>query len=221
MICLAVDTTGTHACASAADERGVLSERMVNAGRTHSEVLLALIDEVLSEAKLAVSDVDLFCSVVGPGSFTGIRIGVLTVKALAHALHKPCAGLSALEVLREGAAGAFVCAMLDARNDQVYAAAYQADGAVYFPEAALSVSDFFDKLPDDGEMVFVGDGAIRHEGAIRARFGARARIAHAYARPGDACKMALRGEGITDYLSLTPEYLRAPQAERERAARHG
>jgi len=224
MICLALDTSGPYASVAIVEGRRVLIECSLDAGRTHSETVMPLIDRALSTLNLLPGDIDLFAAANGPGSFTGVRIGVLTVKALAHAAGKPCAGVSTLAALNEGAGRGreVVAAMLDARRDQVYAAAFLA-GERILADEALSVSEFLSKLPDHGDIYFTGDGALRHAEEIVGRFGSRAALAAGYAAfPKAAAVAALameRPESFSDYLRLEPAYLRPTQAERERTAR--
>lgn len=223
MTCLAVDTSGVYASVAVTSGTRVLCEFSLSAGRTHSETLMPLIDRAFEAARLRPDDIDLFAAVAGPGSFTGVRIGVLTIKAFAHAGGKPCAALSTLEVLAEDARhfSGTIAPMLDARRDQVYAAAFSGEMKRMLPDEALSISEFFEKLPAGGKLYFTGDGALAHAEEILARFGARAALApecSSFPRAAVCGALALARPDIwTDYAHLLPVYLRKPQAERERA----
>lgn len=227
---LAVDTSGPVAGAALYEDGALTHEILANHGLTHSQTIMPMVDDALSAAGLRPKDVDLFAAVAGPGSFTGVRIGVGTVKALAHAVQKPCLGLDALEVLAMGASGfeGTVCPILDARRGQVYCAAFDAAqiGARpvrLLPDRAVALEEFLGTLPEKGRLLFLGDGLKVHMEAVRRALGERALRAPAHMasiRPGAACALAalMESEKI-DYMKLQPIYLRASQAERERLAR--
>lgn len=230
---LMIDTSGP-ACGVALMRDGrPVCEMVLNSGLTHSQRVMPMLDSALTLAGMTMEDIDLFGAVVGPGSFTGVRIGVSTVKALAHAKGKPCIGVDALEALAANIADfdGVVCPILDARAQQVYGAMFEAG----FPpvrlmeDTAEKLSVFLDRVEATGrDAMFTGDGASAFEALIRERLGARAHFAppaHLGLRAGCACTLAaerakcVRADEETDYITLLPLYLRAPQAERERAAR--
>ena len=224
---LAIDTSGPVAgCALMVDGKVVWSVQM-NVGLTHSETIMPAVDQALSSAGLACGDIDCFAAVAGPGSFTGVRIGVCAAKGLAHAADRPCAQVNALEALAMNFSSfdGLACPILDARRGQVYCAAYEMrDGLpvpVVAPEARL-LADFLACLPEGRRLVFLGDGVPVHADAVRAALGERALIAPANLRDlraDAACVLAAaRREGWVPAARLTPIYLRAPQAERERKA---
>ncbi|MEA4899771.1 MAG: tRNA (adenosine(37)-N6)-threonylcarbamoyltransferase complex dimerization subunit type 1 TsaB [Eubacteriales bacterium] len=232
MIVLAVDASGPVAGVGLMKDERVLYEAVADLGRTHSEALMPMVEAAMSAAGLEASEVDLFAAVAGPGSFTGVRIGVCAVQALSQATGKPCVRLNALEVLCEGQFGfeGAVCPILDARRGQVYAAAFRRAGGAserLMEDAALALDDFLDMLPESGRLLFVGDGVQAHGARIAQRLGERALIAppaHARIMPSAACRLAQKqSDRATDAAQLRPIYLRAPQAEREREAgiRHG
>ena len=179
MILLSIDTSGP-ACSAAllADDR-LLGEIVINSALTHSETIMPAVDELLSRENLTCADVDLFAVAAGPGSFTGVRIGVCAAKGMAHAAGKPCARVNSLAALAAGLpfVPGVVCPILDARREQVYCAAYRWTGAARF--------------------------APPHARVLRASSAAY------WARLDSSCHMEAR--------LLTPIYLRAPQAERERS----
>lgn len=227
MILLSIDTSGP-ACSAAllADDR-LLGEIVINSALTHSETIMPAVDELLSRESLTCADVDLFAVAAGPGSFTGVRIGVCAAKGMAHATGKPCARVNSLDALAAGLpfVPGVVCPILDARREQVYCASYRWTGAALpekiLPDAALPLTELLKALPENEIITFTGDGVAVHEARIRALLGERARFAppHArvlrassaayWARLDSSCRMEAR--------LLTPIYLRAPQAERERS----
>ena len=225
---LCIDTSGPSAGVAILKDGHLAYECELTHGRTHSQCIMPMVDQGLSGVGLTPGDVDLFAAVVGPGSFTGVRIGVSTVKALAHATGKPCIGVDALEALAAGIQDfqGIVCPILDARAQQVYGAAFRAGD----PPVRLmddTVEKLIEYLPRVRAMgqraLFVGDGSPVFEAAIREYLGEQASFAPAHLcglRAGSAVVLAQRRAGeAVDFLHLMPLYLRAPQAERERAAR--
>jgi len=200
----------------------------MNHGLTHSETIMPAVDAALQGAGIGCSDVDVFAAVAGPGSFTGVRIGVCAAKGLAHAVGKPCIAVHALEALAMNYYGfdGLCCPILDARRGQVYCAAFDmADGlpARVVEDAAQPLEDFLVRLPANRRLVFVGDGVPVHGEAVRRALGQRALIAPAHLRDlraDAACLLAaLRPEAWVPAARLEPIYLRAPQAVRERERR--
>ena len=228
---LMIDTSGP-ACGVALSRDGKLvCELELTSGMTHSQRMMPMVDSALSMSGMTVGEIDLFGAVVGPGSFTGVRIGVSTVKALAHATGKPCGGVDALEALAANAVGfdGVVCPILDARAQQVYGAMF---GAGFPPvrlmeDEAMKLTAYLDRVEATGQRaLFLGDGAAAFEAPIRKRLGERAVFApmqHAGLRAASALALlshrAQAGEALEDAFTMLPLYLRAPQAERERAAR--
>ena len=226
---LAVDTSGPWAGAAIMEDGVVTHEIAACHGLTHSQTSLPMIDQALSAAGLTPADIDLFAAVTGPGSFTGVRIGVCEVKGLAHAVGKKIVGVDALEALAMNAFGfpGVICPILDARRSQVYCAAFRfAAGPLpqrILPDDALPLSEFLGRLPKDEPCLFLGDGLKVHFPAVRAALGDRAQAAPAntaYLRAASACVIAeARADEAVEPMALEPTYLRAPQAERERNAR--
>ncbi|MBR3504635.1 MAG: tRNA (adenosine(37)-N6)-threonylcarbamoyltransferase complex dimerization subunit type 1 TsaB [Clostridia bacterium] len=226
---LAVDTSGPYAGAALMEDGVVTHEIAACHGLTHSQTSLPMIEQALAAAGLSPADVDLFAAVTGPGSFTGVRIGVCEAKGLAHACGKKIVGVDALEALAVNAFGfpGVICPILDARRSQVYCAAFRFAGSGLpervLPDEALPLSEFLTRLPQDETCLFLGDGLKAHFPAVREALGERAVSAPAsmaYLRAASACVIAERRAGeAVEPMALEPLYLRAPQAERERSAR--
>lgn len=229
MMVLAVDTSGPVCGVAIADGARVLYEAAAVNHFTHSVNLMPMVDQALAHTGLALSDMGLLAAVTGPGSFTGVRIGVSTVKGLAHGANLPCMGVNALEALALGAgdAGALLCPLQDARAGQVYGAAFLAGmpPVRQMEDVALPLSDYLARAlalaGPDRPLCFVGDGAAAQREALATALPERAVFppAHlSYLRPAAAALLALaRQAEAGDYLALSPRYLRAPQAERARA----
>lgn len=225
---LAIDTSGpVMSCCLMRNER---VEHLIRSehGLTHSETVMPAVDAVLSSSGLKCSDVDLFACVAGPGSFTGVRLGVCTVKGLAAAVGKPCMPVHALEALSFNLSGfpGLVCPILDARRGQVYCAAFDVssgDPARVLEDGAEPLEVFAARLPGGVSLAFVGDGVRVHKERLRGMFGGRCFPVpeHLTSLSADAvCVLASRRtEQWTDAAHLSAVYLRAPQAERERAER--
>ena len=169
---LAIDTSGPVAGCAVLKDGKIVHLTAMNHGLTHSETIMPAVDAALEGAGLRCGDVDVFAAVAGPGSFTGVRIGVCAAKGLAHAVGKPCAAVHALEALAMNFYGfdGLCCPILDARRGQVYCAAF--DMARGWPEraladAALPLEDFLATLPRGRRLAFVGDGVPAYGAAVR------------------------------------------------------
>ncbi len=229
---LAVDTSGPVAGVAVLRDGEVAYEGAAVNRLTHSVNLMPMIEEALGRAGLDVSDIDYYASVTGPGSFTGVRIGVSAVKGMAHGANKPCIGVDALEALAMGActAGALICPIQDARAGQVYGAAFLPGlpPVRVLDNMAEKLPVFIEKALEKAEgrrLIFLGDGVKTYRKAIEELLGERAVFAPAhmsYLRPASVAVLAdLHRDEAVDYLTLMPVYLRAPQAERERARKLG
>ena len=230
---LAVDTSGPVAGVALARDGAIVYEAAAVNRLTHSVNLMPMIEEALTRGGLDIADIDLYAAVSGPGSFTGVRIGISAIKGMAHGAGKPCIGVDALEALAAGVclSDAILCPIQDARAGQVYGAAFCAG----FPPVRLC-EDMAEKLPvylqrvaafaaADQKLCFLGDGVATYRRAIEEAMGERAVFApmHAsYLRPAAVAALAdAKQAEAVDYLTLMPVYLRAPQAERARAAKLG
>ena len=225
---LALDTTGPVAGVAILKNGEAAYEAMAVNRFTHSASLLPMVEEGFLRSGLVLGDMDLLAVTVGPGSFTGVRIGVSTVKGLAHGAGKPCVGIDALEALAAGvpALGATICPIQDARAGQVYGAAF-APGIPplrLMANAALKLEDYLARVTAwNAPYLFVGDGAPSHREAIEKALGLKAVFAPAHCRFLRPLSVAMLAEQYkhqaVDYQTLMPVYLRAPQAERQRKSR--
>ena len=231
---LMIDTSGPACGVALMKDGAIVYEAQLVSGRTHSQRVMPMVDTALSMSDMQMGDIDLFGAVLGPGSFTGVRIGVSTVKALAHAAGKPCIGVDALHALAANVSGfdGVVCPILDARAQQVYGAMFRAGDVPQrlMDDEAMKLVDFLELVDKTGEnALFLGDGVAPLCARIEERLGSRAQFVsaqHMNLRAGSACALAAKlaetdEQAVVDYIHLLPLYLRAPQAERERAAREG
>ncbi len=227
---LAIDTSGPVAGCAVLKGGRIVHQIAMNHGLTHSETIMPAVDEALSAVGLTCAEVDVFAAVAGPGSFTGVRIGVCAAKGLGHAVGKPCCAVHALEALAMNFYGfdGLCCPILDARRGQVYCAAFDMAGGMpvrALRDAAEPLTDFLARLPEGRRLAFVGDGVPVHARAVRDALDERALIAPPSLRDlraDAACVLAAaHPETWVDAAALRPIYLRAPQAERERARKAG
>lgn len=230
MLVLGIDTA-TLACSVAVTKAAeVLAEYTLLIKKTHSERLLPLVAALLNDIGLTARDLDGVAVAAGPGSFTGIRIGVTTARALGQALNLPLAGVSTLEALASQADHfpGLVSPILDARRGQVYNAVFRSGNGRerLSPDRVLSLDELLDGFVQSGEQVlFPGDGVAQYKPAIVAALGDRACFpppeglfnrASAVARLGRTELEAGRG---VDYLELLPRYIRKSEAEVKYLAR--
>ena len=226
---LAFDTTAKVASVALTDGATPLGSCNIENGLTQSELILPMAENLLSSLKLSFSDVDLFAITVGPGSFTGVRIGVATVKGLAFGREIPCAPVSTLEALAENASGlrGIILPCMDARRRQFYTATFRSDGEMtrLTPDRAISAEELADELRDLTEDIYiVGDGYATARGLLT-ELGVKLADTPLLLRSQNAVSIAIvgermysRGECVTE-SELQPTYLRLPQAERERLER--
>ena len=163
---LAVDSTAKTATVALCDDRTMLAEFTLNNGNTHSETLLPMIESMLNAFGMKPHDVDLFACSAGPGSFTGVRIGVATVKGLAFGSGRPAVGVSTLEALARNLdfgddASKIICPVMDARRGQLYTARFVRRGSELerlTPDRAISYTEFENETLPLGKVWLCGDG---------------------------------------------------------------
>ena len=227
---LAIETSAKSVSAAVVENGVPLASAYQNMGLTHSRTLMPLVDGMLSAAGLRVQDMDLLAAANGPGSFTGVRIGVSALKGLAWALEKPCCGVSTLAAMARNLAhmeGLIICAM-DARRNQVYNALFLAHDGVLTrqcPDRAIGLAELAEEIKNRPEPKFVvGDGAglcYNHllEQDVPCRMAPPQLVMqNAVGVALAAEEMAAAGQ-VTTARDLVPVYLRLSQAERERLAR--
>ena len=225
---LAVDTTATSASVAVCEGKTVLAMYTQKNGLTHSETLLPMIEAALKNLKLTPNDIDMFAVSEGPGSFTGVRIGVAALKGLAFGKNKICVGTSTLDALARNAAGLpgrfLAVPVMDARRSQLYNAVFEYnDGEVkrLCEDRLISASELEQELAgSEIPVYFFGDGyAIAQKLNIPAKVTTPSILILQNGASVAASALAKyesseAKEGFTD-LALSPKYLRASQAERE------
>lgn len=227
MLILAIDSTATVASVALVKNGSTLAQYTVNAGNTHSVTLLPMIEHMLKMTDTDLADVDLFAASVGPGSFTGVRIGTATVKGLAHGRDIPCVGVSTLEALAYNLRGCntVICPAMNARRGQVYTAIFEDthDGVKRLTEdMAISVTELESRLSDfEGEVHFTGDGypLVSHLSEYNTPEFSRLQSAVSVAAVAEMLYNETCDKSVFTPEALNPTYLRKPQAEREREER--
>ena len=226
MLILAFESSAKPASAALVKDGQLLSQYMQCSALTHSRTLLPMAEDMLKNAELKLSDIDLIAVAHGPGSFTGIRIGVSTVKGLAWASEKPCVGVSTLEAMAwHGlAAGGYICPVMDARRSQVYNAIFKIENGrpVRMTEdRPIALEELAEEVTALNAPVFlVGDGAALCFEYFTAH-GVPCVMAPDNLRWQDAWGVAMAAADKTpgNADELLPVYLRLSQAERERQER--
>lgn len=227
---LSIDSSAKSASAALTDGKHLISECFVNTALTHSRTLMPMIDNMLKQSDTDFSEIDAFCVSAGPGSFTGIRIGVAAIKGLALSNNKPCAGVSTLEAMAYNFTdeNCIVCSAMDARCSQVYNAIFRCENGVVSrlcEDRALPISELLKELESYNETVyFAGDGAEICFKAYENKpeniklSSENRRFQRAY---GVALAANEHSKSFQDSALLAPVYLRLPQAERELKIRKG
>ena len=224
---LSADTSGAAAGVAIFRDGRLVFEACVDHGMTHSVVLMPMIEQGLEAVKMGLDEVGCFVCTRGPGSFTGVRIGVSTIKALAYAAGKSALGINTLDALAYNVVPhrGHICAAMDARRAQVYAALYVSDGERLTRAgeyAALPVEECAAAWPAGEDVLLVGDGAQAYRKEWEAAASGRAVFAPPHlvrqrAAAAGAYALALMAGGVRPGgpFDLEPFYLRLPQAERE------
>ena len=222
---LAIDTSANTASAAVMEDDLLLGEYILNHKKTHSQKIMPMIDALLTDLELTPQDIDIYAAAVGPGSFTGLRIGVATVKALAHAAKKPTVSVGTLEALAYNVplTEHMIVPVIDARRENVYAAKYAWDGTLKEISApkGITIEECIADCDDLPPAIFLGDGAAAHRGYIQNKLGARALFPHGAAMnlrassvAAAAMDKAKRGDTQT-YIEMNPRYIKKSQAEKD------
>jgi tRNA threonylcarbamoyladenosine biosynthesis protein TsaB len=222
MYVLGIETSTMSGSVAIITADRLIAENTLNTRTTHAERLLSAIDHLLQTVSLSIQQIDGIAVGLGPGSFTGLRIGVTTAKSLAYSIQKPLVGIPSLDALASQYlfTNLLICPMLDARKREVYTALYRNDGAIVERVSEYAVITPEHVLRDLTEPVmFLGDGVFPYRQMIETTLGHHALFA-------DAARMLPRGSLIAklgcdrliagehdDWFALTPLYIRQSDAE--------
>lgn len=216
---LAADTSSFPASVAVYEDGLILGEYIVRNKKKHSQNLMPMTERMLSELELDITDIDVFAVTVGPGSFTGLRIGISTIRAFAQATKKKVVGISTLEALAYNFAGsdAVVVPMLDARRDEVFTAAYDFSGDTHkelIAPCVMTVDEI--KARFNGQsVIFTGDGMLAHRAELACGTFAPAHLSEVRAGAVAALAAEKVAAGCAAHHDdIRPVYLRKSQAER-------
>ena len=224
---LAFETSAKAASVTLLQDGKLLGESYQNTGLTHSQTLMVMAQDMLNQCGLSVNDLDAVAVAAGPGSFTGVRIGVAAAKGLAWGSEKPCYGVSTLEsmALTLGAFGGTVCPVMDARRSQVYNALFVAENGALSrltEDRAIALEELAQELQTAPQPIFlVGDGSELTYRTLKDRVPGLVlppeHRMHQRASGVALAAMAAAARGESgDATALQPNYLRLSQAEREK-----
>ena len=220
---LGIDSSAITAGCALYDNGKVIAEQFLNTKHTHSQTLLPMVETMLKSAEVALADVDVIAVTAGPGSFTGLRIGIASVKGMAMGAGKRCIPISTLEAIAYNFIGVdgIICCAMDARCGQVYNALFKSENGVITrmcEDRAVKSADLYEELKKlNGRIILAGDGAEILDKATEHSFSL-APLPLRYQRGLGVC-LAAEGKDSIDAAALMPSYLRLPQAERERLER--
>lgn len=220
---LSIDSSSVSASASVTENGEILAEEFVNNGYTHSVTLMPIIEKVLNTSGTSVSDIDVLAVTNGPGSFTGVRIGIASAKGICDALKIPCFAVSALEAAAKplSAQNVLAVSVMDARCGQVYTASFYM-GKRETEDRAIMISELLTELKKEKRKIaLIGDGSLMCYEKMKCEIGGifvadeKIRLVHASSIGFLAYEKISNGEKTEKSENLLPFYLRAPQAERE------
>ena len=220
---LAVDTSSKICAVAILEDNKVIDEIKLDNGKTHSENLMPIIKEVLEKNNLTLKDINLIAVSVGPGSFTGIRIGIATIKPMAEVYNLPVASVTSLETLARNVetedTEVTIISLIDARNHQVYAGFFNNEYNLKEKEVAEDIAEVLKKAEKYQKIIFVGDGAILHKEKIEENLKDKE---ISFSKCNEQTAINTGKIGYKKYLekdlknadTILPIYLRKSQAER-------
>ena len=225
MIVLSIDSSSKVATVALLKDDMLIGEYVVNDKREHSVLLMPMIEKLLEESGLSVDDIDGYVVSKGPGSFTGLRIGMATIKGLSFGSTKPYISLSSLDALAYSLVNfdGLICPIMDALRSNVYTGIYKGvndELETVLEPTPMEIEDLVSLLKEKGEkVIFTGDGLTKHKDYIKENFP-EAKFAPNHlsiVRASSLGELGLKklSNGICDDPNSSPVYLKKPQAERE------
>ena len=216
---LAVDTSSEICSVAILENDNVIVENSLNDGKTHSENLMTIMENTLEENKIKLSDIDLIACSVGPGSFTGIRIGVSSIKAIAEVLDVPVAAVTSLEALAKNVElkDVTIVSLIDAKNDQVYAGIFDDEYNKKEEYIADSIYTVIERVKGYDNVIFVGNAAVKYKELLDSNFENVVVAENNLQSASSVGKIGYKKHKEKDLTSadtIMPMYLRKSQAER-------
>lgn len=220
---LGIDTSGNTASCAICTENELTAESICLTRRAHSQMILPMVKQLLSGSGLALSDIDCFAAVSGPGSYTGLRIGIAAVKGMAYGLDRECAGVSALETLAYNFSGtkSRICAVMHARQELVYAAFFETktDGTVLRLEndEIISERELLSRLEaysENEDVICAGDYAVHTVQTAQSERITAAPCGLVLPRASSLCFAAMK-KGFSSPDELNADYMQITKAEKD------
>lgn len=221
MVILGIETSTKTSSVALRDGEKIRDEISLQLGLSHSERVIPLLDEILKRNGMTIKDIDGIAVSIGPGSFTGIRVGVSTARGLAQSLNVPLVGIPSLDGLAFGAgtSGEVVCPMVDALRREIYTSLYHGRKRLT-PHQLIGIEKWLERLKDEGETIlFLGEAVDIYENLIKDSLQKKAKIVEKEKRYASAARVAelgleklVSGEG-KKYDEVFPLYIRRPEAE--------
>lgn len=219
---LSIDTSSSICSVAILEDENIIYEKTIEDALTHSQKLMPMIEEAFLSTNLSLKDIDLYACNVGPGSFTGIRIGISTIKAFVDVYQKPCVGISSLESLAYlvSSPEGIICSLLDAKNENVYGGIYEYRNGTYSPIQDLFACSIEECIKEHlqayttSSIHFAGDGATTHMSLLKETFS------HSTFEENNKQNAVLVGKAALFHYfhaiesPISPLYLRKSQAER-------
>ncbi len=218
---LAMDTSSINATVALCDENKILGEFTVAGDRAHSQIIMPMLDELMKKCSLDIKDIDVFAVALGPGSFTGLRIGIAAVKTLAMTLGKNIIGVSSLDTVAVNfpVKDVYICPVFDARRTDVYNAIYL-NGEKIVADRICDINVVFEEMKGK-KVIFAGDGIMKYREKILSFISEDWQIAPMHLtlqRASSLAAIASERAADNDFDNsdeLLPIYIRPSQAERE------
>lgn len=216
---LSIDTSSNLCAVAVLEDSNLIKENILNDTKNHSEKIMPVIAQTLEEANLKLSDINLIVCDKGPGSFTGIRIGVATVMSFVDSLNLQSIGISSLEALMynellNNSKASFICSLIDAKNQNVYFQLFDNNASSIISAECKNINELIEILKNYSDICFVGDGSIVHKDLLSANLENATFSEH-----NEISSYSLGIAGLNAYNAgrkddILPLYLRKSQAER-------
>lgn len=221
---LSIETAGKICAVSLTEDNNLIKEEILEDENTHSVKLMPLVDKLLKETNTDIKEIDLFACDIGPGSFTGIRIGVSTIKAFIDVTSKKAVGITSLEVLAQNVTeDGFVCSLIDAKNNNVYCGFFEKKENKHIQQIGEFKFDNINNIINfvknkNKKIIFVGNGSIAYKDMIESEMKDAVVILDEVKNKLNARNIGMiafkKKEEAVDTNNLKPVYLRKSSAER-------
>lgn len=215
---LCIDTSSNICSVALLEDTNLIKELVISDSKTHSENLMPLVKELLDETRISLNEINLIACDNGPGSFTGIRIGIATIKAFSEVYNIPVIGISSLECLAYNSSSETICSLIDAKNNQVYCGIFNSDYSLLEDYIADDINTVISHISKYSNVEFVGDGSTIHKELLVNSFPTSTFCTDNAQHATNLGKCAFikysLGKKLDSADTILPMYLRKSQAER-------